>query len=162
MADVIKTNARKLPDPQFGGVPYGNASKLHYVFETNSSGVMVDSDTTTAVAAADVVVLGVLPAGMKLMDCLTIISDASTATITGDIGFRYVDGVDSTVVPQDADYFNASLDLATAARAVAANTAVKPVTLPKDAYFTLTSKVAAHASACRIDFLVEGVMRGND
>ena len=40
MATVIKTNARNLPDPPFGGVPYGNATKLQYTFETNTSGVM--------------------------------------------------------------------------------------------------------------------------
>ena len=59
MPTVTKTNARKLPDPPFDGVPYGNAAKLHYSFATDASGVMVDSDSAVAVADGDKVILGV-------------------------------------------------------------------------------------------------------
>lgn len=158
MATVTKTNAKKLR--QFGGTPYGNAWKDVFTFETNTSGVFVDSDQTTAVANGDVVRLGVLPAGLQLHDSLSIISDAFTATTTANIGFSYVDGVDDTDVPQDADYFNAALSTASAARTRAANTAVEPVTLPKDAYLIVTVGGADHASAGRLDVIVEGIWTG--
>ena len=105
MATVTKNKAHKLPDPPFGGVPYGNTTKAVFNFSTNASGVLVGSDQATAVADTDVVVLGVLSAGTQLIDALAIVSDAFTASTTMDVGFLYVDGVDSAAVPQDADYF---------------------------------------------------------
>jgi hypothetical protein len=144
---------------QFGGVPYGNKSALKFSFETNASGVLVDSDQATAVGIGDIVRLGVLPGGFDLHDALAIIADAFTATITFDIGFAYVDGVDSTAVPQDADYFFASL-ASTAGRTRANNTAVRPVVLPKDAYLILTNKVAANASVGKLDVIIEGELKG--
>jgi len=158
MATVTKKRARNLQ--QHGGVPYGNNSVLDYQFKTNASGVFVDSDTTAAVGATDKVRLGIIPAGFRIQDSLAIISDAFTATITADIGFEYVDGVDDTNVPQDADYFNNSLSLATAGRTRQGNTGVAPVTLPKDAWLIVTNEVAAHASAGQLDFLVYGVATG--
>ena len=160
MPTVTKTNARKLPDPPFDGVPYGNAAKLHYSFATDASGVMVDSDSAVAVADGDKVILGVIPAGMKLIDSLTIISDGFTALTTADIGFEYMDGVDDPDVPQDADYFNAALDTAAAGRSRAANSAVAPVVLPKNAFLTLTIGGASHGSAGRLDIIVEGILTG--
>lgn len=159
MANVTKKNVKHLQ--QFGGVPYGNAWRNVYTFETNASGVFVDSDLATAVQVADVVRLGILPAGLALHDCLSIVSDAFTAATTADIGFAYVDGVDSTAVPQDADYFDAALDTAAIGRTRAANLAVKPVVLPKDAYLTLTIGGAAHAAVGRLDVIVEGIATGN-
>lgn len=74
--------------------------------ETNSSGYILDSDTpAAAVGAADVIRLGIIPAGVRISDALVLISDASTANITFKLGFAYVDGVDVTAVPQDDDYF---------------------------------------------------------
>ena len=110
-----------------------------FTFETNSSGVYVDSDTTTAVGNGDKVRVGVLSAGMRLHDALAIVSDAFRASSTAKIGFEYVDGVDSTDVPQDDDYFFAALALDAAGRTRAANTGVRPVTLPKDAYLIVTN-----------------------
>lgn len=143
-----------------GCVPYGNQRVLPYYFETNSSGVFVDSDTKTAVGATDKVRLGVIPAGTLIQDSLAIISDGFRATVTADIGFEYVDGVDDSDVPQDVDYFNNSLDLATAGRTRLGNTGVKPVRLPKDAYLILTNEVAAHNAAGRLDFIVYGIDTG--
>lgn len=139
---------------------YGNAWRHIFTFATNSSGVMTDSDKTTAVANGDKVRLGILPGGLELMDELSIVSDAFTAATTADIGFEYVDGVDDSSVPQDADYFDAALDTAAQGRTRAANLAVAPVVLPKDAYLILTIGGANHASAGRLDVLVEGVWRG--
>lgn len=158
MANVTKKNVKKLR--QFGGTPYGNAWRDVFTFETNASGVFVDSDQTTAVVQTNVVRLGILPAGLQLHDCLSIVSDAFTAATTADIGFAYVDGVDDSSVPKDADYFDAALDTASQGRTRAANLAVKPVTLPKDAYLTLTIAGADHAAAGRLDIIVEGIWTG--
>lgn len=158
MATVTKKRVKTAQ--QHGGVPYGNNSVLPFQFKTDSSGVFTDSDTTTAVGATDKVILGVIPAGFNIQDSLAIISDAFTASITADVGFEYVDGVDDTAVPQDVDYFNNSLNLATAGRTRQANTAVAPIILPKDAYLILTNEVAAHASAGQLDILIYGIATG--
>lgn len=167
MANIIIKNPGT---PEFGGTPYGNSQVRHFVLETNSAGVAVGGNSTAVIGATDTVVLGVLRAGMRLDDALAIISDAFTATITGDLGFLYADGVDDTqvqadlesrpYVPQDADFFFVDLAAATAARTrmTAAN---KPVTLPKDANLVWTNQVAAHASAGRVDFLIYGEDRGS-
>ena len=144
MANVTRKNITN--QPQIGGVPWGNATILHYPLETNSTGVWVDSDQATAVQVNDVLRLGIIPAGAKIYDYMLNISDAFTGSSTGAIGFAYVDGVDSTAVPQDADYFCAATTLASQAKLRMTNVAIRPVTLPKDAYLTLTW-AGAHADA---------------
>ena len=158
MATVTKKKV--LNQSTFGGTPYGNLSVLSYNLTTNASGVYVDSDQATAVALGDKVRLGVLPAGMKLIDALFIVSDAFTALVTADIGFEYVDGVDSTAVPQDADYFGTAITLHTLGRYPADNTAVAPVVLPKDAYLIVTTAGAACAAVGVADILIKGVQTG--
>jgi len=158
MATVNKTNAKRLR--QFGGTPYGNAVALRFGFETNASGIFVDSDLATAVQIADVVNIGMLPAGLEIHDSLSIVSDAFTAVTTANVGFAYVDGVDDTDVPQDADYFNAALATNALGRTRAANTAVAPIKLPKDAYITLTIAGADHAAAGVLDVIVNGIWTG--
>jgi len=159
MATITKKRARKLPDPNFDGVPYGNVAALDFHFETNSSGVMTDSDTTSAVGAGDKVILGVLNGGMKLEDAQAIVSDAFTAATTMDVGFEYVDGVDDSDVPQDSDYFFDGSSLASAAR-IRMSTSNAPVVLPKDAYLILTNGGAAQAAAGVLDILIVGAMVG--
>ena len=154
------TKKQVLTEQQFGGVPYGNKTVLPFTFETNASGVYVNSNQATAVAIGDVVRIGVLPAGMRLDDSLAIVSNAFTALSTAKVGFAYVDGDDDTAVPQDDDYFNAALALNAAGRTRANNTAVRPVTLPKDAYVILTIAGANLAEAGQLDLLVEGVLTG--
>lgn len=158
MATVTKKGARTAR--QFGGMPCGNAWSGVYRFATNASGVMTDSDQTTAVAQADVVRLGVLPAGLQLHDALMLVSDAFTALTTCKVGFAYVDGVDSTAVPQDDDYFGAAITTHTLGRYAAANTGVTPVVLPKDAYLILTVAGANHAAAGIMDVIVRGIHTG--
>lgn len=158
MATVIKNNVRNAL--QHGGAPYGNQSVLPFQFKTKANGSLVDGNSIAAVGATDKVILGIIPAGFNIQDSLAIISDAFTATITADIGFEYVDGVDDANVPQDVDYFNNSLALATAGRTRLGNTAVAPIVLPKDAYLILTNEVAAHASVGQLDFLVIGINTG--
>lgn len=157
MATATKKNVKNLRS--MGGVPYGNGWNQQYTFSTNASGVFVDSDQTTAIAVADVVRIGILPAGLTMHDSLSAVSDAFTALTTANVGFAYVDGVDSTAVPQDAAYFNTALALN--ALGITRKTGTKaPITLPKDAYLILTNAGAAHASVGVLDVIVYGIGTG--
>lgn len=158
MATVTKKGVRN--ERQYAA-PQGNAFKKVFSFETNASGVYVNSDKTTAVADGDVVRIGFLQAGMELHDALAIVSDAFAASTTAKIGFAYVDGVDSTAVPQDDDYFFAALATSSVGRTRAANTAVRPVVLPKEAYLILTRGGAADSAAGVLDIVIEGILTGN-
>ena len=159
MATIKKL--RYQDDATFGGVPYGNTTSRSFNLTTNASGVAANSDTATAIGNGDSVVLGLLPAGMLLQDAVATVSDAFTALTVGKLGFAYTDGVDSTEVPQDDDYFfgTATLTLHTAGtyRKVAATA---PVRLPKDANLVLISSGAAHASVGVADFRIVGVLGG--
>lgn len=140
---------------------FGNRWSQIYTFETNSSGIFVNSDLATAVQSGDVVRFGLLPAGIKFSDALVIISDAFAASTTYKLGFAYVDGVDSTAVPQDDDYFIvAGTASSSAARTPANNTAVRPLTIPKDAYLILTRAGAADSAAGIMDVIVNGTLVG--
>lgn len=139
--------------------PAGNNTVIKGRFETTAAGVAVNSDLATAVQINDVVRIGFLPAGAELQDAKAIVSDAFTAATTADIGFLYADGVDSTVVPQDAAYFFAALSTAATGR-TRSTVAKAPVRLPKDAFLVLTRKAAADASAGIADFLVDAVLQG--
>lgn len=158
MATVTKKNIKNLPS--FGGVPYGNLSVLPFTFETNASGVWVDSDKATAVADGDVLRLGILPAGLEIFDYMVNVYDTFASSTTMTIGFAYVDGVDVTAVPQDADYFCAATTMATAARLRMTNTAIAKVKLPKDAYLILTSAGAAQSAVGKLEINVIGVLHG--
>lgn len=159
MATATKKNIKNLPS--FGGVPYGNLSVLSFSFETNASGVWVDSDLATAVQIGDVCRLGIIPAGTKIgFEYGANINDAFVASTTMKLGFAYVDGVDSAAVPQDDDYFCAATTMASAARLKMTNTAVRPVTLPKDAYLILTNGGAAHSAAGIVDVDILCVLGG--
>lgn len=143
---------------QFGNVPYGNVTNLLFSLATNAAGAAINSDTAAAVGSGDVVDLGPLPEGMRLDDASVFVVVGMTATITGSLGFKYEDGVDSTEVPQDAAYFGAGIDLAAAGRKRA--TGSKLVVLPKAARLILTTAVAANAKASDIKVLVSGEQLG--
>ena len=153
------TKKKVLNQKQFGGVPYGNKTVLDYNLTTNASGAFIDSDTSAAVASGDKVRLGVIPAGFKFYDSQLIVSDAFSASVTANIGFEYVDGVDSTTVPQSATHFASAVALSSAARLRNATTNA-PVTLPKDAYVILTTGGAANAVVGVADLFIEGVLTG--
>lgn len=143
---------------QFGGIGmalYGNITGYVYGMETKANGSVVDADSTTAIADGDEVILGVLPQGMMLHDSLLIVSDAFTAATVAKIGFRYADGLNDTVVPNDDDYFGSALVLNAVGRLRNATTN-KPVKLAREALLVLTSSGAAHASVGRLDFIVYG------
>ena len=150
-----------ISDKQFGGfTPYGNVTTIRATLQTNATGAAIHSDSAAAIGVADVVVLEKLPEGFLLEDAQVIVSTGMTALATGSLGFIYVDGVDSTEVPQDAAYFGAGLDAATVARIRTAS-AKKPLKLAKDAYLVWTQAGAANAKASRIDFIVHGERFGS-
>ena len=156
MATVTLKQVQKC---QFGGfTPYGNVTSLLFALATAANGSAVGSDSTAALAAGDVVDLGPLPEGMRLDDASVFVTTGMTTGITGSLGFKYEDGVDSPAVPQDAAYFGAGIDLAAAGRKRA--TGSKLVTLPKPARLTLTTAGAANAKASDIKVLVTGELTG--
>lgn len=144
---------------QFGGaVPFGNVTNLVYGFETNSSGVVLYSDDTTQLVQNDVIDLGLLPNGFRLDDASIIVQNATNANVVCKLGFKYADGVDVTAVPQDDDYFGASLALSSAGR-VRAN-AGNLVTLPKDARLIMTVSGADVNEAAKVSVIVTGELTG--
>ena len=145
---------KRLAERQFGGVPYGNHTTLHYELATAANGGALDADSTAPIASGDVVRLGTIPAGTKLQDLQAIVSTTFSASVTGSIGFEYVDGVDVAAVPQAANFFLNNQSLATAGR-FRMNTANPPVTIPKDAYLILTTGGAGNAKVSKLDVLLE-------
>lgn len=158
MATITKLG-RQDPANQLGSTPYGNVTAFRYVLTTNASGAVIGGDSTAAVASGDVVKIGVLPAGFRLIDSELIVKTAMTATITASVGFAYVDGVDVTAVPQSASQFGAGITVATAGRYRNATSNTSPV-LPKDAWLTMTTAVAANAKASEMEFIVFAINEG--
>jgi len=158
MATVTRKNIKNAPT--IGGTPAGNVAALNFSLETDVAGVWVGSDHATAIAIADKLRLGIIPAGMLITDYTARISDTFTAATTMKIGFEYVDGVDVTGIPQDDDYFCAATTMATAAILKPTNTAVRPLCLPKDAFLVLVNAGAAHASVGVLDITITGVLVG--
>lgn len=142
-----------------GSTPWGNLNALHFILKTGANGGALEADSNAPLAVGDKVRMGVIPAGSTLVDAMAVVSTGLTATVKGDLGFEYVDGVDAAKTPQDAAYFGAALDLAAAARL--RNTSTKaPVTLPKDAYLVLTTSGAANAKAARVDVVLQVISTG--
>ena len=156
MATITK---KSNPRINVGATPWGNAHGLQYTLQTASNGGAFGADTGVAIASGDKVRLGVIPAGSTLLDSVVTVSTGFTALVTGDIGFEYVDGVDSTTVPQDADYFGAAVALNTAGVYRKATTTA-PVTLPKDAWLIITTAGAANAKAARADVVLTVASEG--
>ena len=158
MATITKN---QLGARQFGAsrTVYGNVLALPFALTTDAAGALEEADSTEAVAAGDVVKIGVLPGGMRLDDAKVAIKTAMTASVTGDLGFAYVDGEDDAAVPQDSDYFAAGVSLAAAA-VLRMATPVAPVTLPKDAWLILTTGGAANDQASEIHVTVYGEQLG--
>ena len=155
MAQVkIQSNVHRA----FGNVPYGNVTTLHYPLATNATGVALGSNSNDPLAVGDVVDLGPLPEGMRLDDATVFVLTGMTGSVTGSLGFKYEDGVDSTEVPQDAAYFGTGIALSSAARL--RTTGTKLVALPKPARLILTIAGADNAKASEIGVLVTGVQIG--
>jgi hypothetical protein len=156
---MAKVAIKQYHNRQFGGfTPYGNTTALTYALKTDATGAALNSDSAAALAAGDVVDLGILPEGMRLDDASLFVTTGMTATVTGSLGFVYEDGVDSTEVPQDATYFLSAADVATAGRLRAAGS--KLVTLPKPARLVLTVGTANNAKASELHVVVTGELTG--
>ena len=143
----------------FGCVDNGNQLLLHKAFTTLANGAPGDCNTTTPLAIGDVVNLMRLDAGTLLSDAQLVVSTGFGAGVKADIGFVYVDGVDSAAVPQNAAYFFAEADLAATAR-LRTTTANAVARLPKAAYLTVTIKGAAIAKVGKADVVINGEWQG--
>lgn len=139
--------------------PAGNKTVIKGNLTTGATGVVANSDLATALQVNDIVRIAFLPSGTELLDAKAIVSDAFAASTTADIGFLYADGVDSTIVPQNAAYFFAALATSATGR-TRSTVANAPVRLPKDAYLVLTRKGAADSAVGIIDVLVDAVLQG--
>lgn len=166
MATANTSRATVLPKSRFpSGAPYGDLTVLGpFHIETASDGKLVGAPDLTSGAATvlevgDDVQIGILPAGLRLLDVVVEISNAFKSTTTFDLGFKYVDGVDSTDVPQDADYFVVA---GSGAAGVVRknNTATRPVVLPKPAYLVWTNKSVDQDEAGVADIMVYAQVYG--
>lgn len=138
---------------RLGSTPYGNLAVFRYTLTTNAAGAVINGDSSAAIGIGDVVNVGIIPAGFRIVDGQVIIKTAMTAAVTANVGFLYADGVDVPSAPQDAAYLGAALVMSTAARL--RNATVKSgVALGKDAWLTTTTAGAANAKASEIEFLV--------
>lgn len=156
----MPTITRKVnPRNQVGATPWGNSHKLQYPLRTAANGGAIDADSSAPIAIGDKVRLGRIPAGSLLADSLMVISTAFTAAVTANIGFEYIDGVDSTAVPQDDDYFAAAAVLSSAAL-LRKTTPTMPVTLPKDAWLIATFAGANNAKVARLDMVLSLASEG--
>lgn len=156
----IKSKNRMFTHYYGATVPYGNMSVLTYYIDTNDTGALINSDTSTAVKTGDVIDMGVLPDGFCMTDAQVYVMVGMTATATASLGFVYEDGIDDDKVPQDAEYFLAAgADLATAGRLRADGS--KLVILPKTARLILTMAGASNAKAASIRVSVNGELTGS-
>lgn len=144
---------------QLGNTPWGNLSALRYRIATNAAGAVINADSNSPIAVNDVVNLGHLPAGFRLVDSQVIVVTGMTASVTGDLGYAAKGEDDGASVTPDPDYFGAGLNLAAAARLrnAAPNASV---VLPVDANLTLTVKGAANAKASEIEVVIYGIAEG--
>jgi hypothetical protein len=142
------------------GAPWGNKLSIVAAIVTLASGALSGGDSTTPIAVADKVRFGFIPAGTRLEDAIAIVSNAFPATSTLKIGFEYVDGIDHAGVPQDDDYFFAALNTAATGRTQMANTGVRPIVLPKDAYVVGVVGGAGWNEVGVLDLLIDGSVVG--
>lgn len=144
---------------QYGNTAHGNVSSFKFGFETNTSGIPIDTNATAAVAIDDKIILGSLPAGMVLENATLFIEDATNANVTATLGFEYKDGENDSAVPQSATHFLGATSLATTGRVNA--TGNKLVTLPKPAFLVLTVAGAAINQKTIVKAVVMGELTGN-
>lgn len=157
MATITKTE--KDARVRLGSTPWGNLTALRYHLATNAAGAVIGGDRVAPVDSGDVIRIGPLPAGFRLVDSVVTIKTGMSASVTGNLGFAYADGVDVPAVPQAANFFGAALNLASAARLRNA-TSNPSVVLPKDAWLTLTTGGANNVKASEIEVVVLGIAEG--
>jgi len=158
---TITAKSRKDHRVRLGSTPWGNTAALVYNLTTAANGSVVNSDSASAVASGDVVRIAKLPAGFRFVDSQVVINVGMTASVTGNLGFAYVDGVDDASAPQSATYFGSALNMATAGRLRNA-TSNKSVKLNKEAWLTLTTGGANNVKDSDIEITVLGVAEGTN
>lgn len=144
-----------------GTSPYGNRATLRYSLKTDATGAVIGAvGPQVPLAIGDVVKLGPLPSGLRIVDSQVIVVTGMTASVTGSLGYDYADGDDSAeTVKKDPAFLGTALALATAARV--RNTVAKaPVKLEKAGVVTLTIAGAANAKASEIEVLVDVLIEG--
>lgn len=156
---TIKSKNKFLTHYYGATAPYGNMSVLTYYIDTNDIGALIHSDTDTAVNTGDVIDIGELPEGFCMTDAQVFVMTGMTAYATASLGFAYEDGVDDADVPQDAEYFIAGADVATAGRLRADGS--KLVILPKTARLILTMGRVSNDKASSIRVAVTGELTGS-
>ena len=156
---TIKSKNKFLTHYYGATAPYGNMSVLTYYIDTNDIGALIHSDTDTAVNTGDVIDIGELPEGFCMTDAQVFVTEGMTASATASLGFAYEDGVDDADVPQDAEYFIAGADVATAGRLRADGS--KLVILPKTARLILTMGRVSNDKASSIRVAVTGELTGS-
>jgi len=87
-----------------GATAFGNLAVLRYVLQTDSTGALVGGDSNTPLKSGDVVRLGVLPAGFRIFDSMSIVNNNMTGG-SAKVGFAYIDGIDDLRVPQNNGVF---------------------------------------------------------
>lgn len=158
MADVIAAEA--VHGRFTASAPYGNLSRVDFPMETNAAGALIGSNQKTALLNGDIVYLRRLPKGTKIgMGTDIVISDAFTATTTLKVGFEYADGVDDADFPENDAFFHAAGSTAALGRL---NTVpnVEPKVLPKDAWIIATVGGADHASAGKLNIMLDMEFQG--
>ena len=155
MATITKTGVQDKAN-RLGSTPYGNLVAFRYTLKTNATGAVIDGDSSAAIAIGDVVNVGIIPAGFRIVDSQVVIKTAMTAAVTASLGFLYADGVDVTAAPQDAAYMGAGLVMSTAARLSTA-TVKSGALVAKDAWLTVTTAGAANAKASEVEYIVYAI-----
>ena len=142
--------------------PYGNLALLRYVLRTDAAGAALGAANAPQrpLAVGDVVKLGPLPSGARIVDSQVIVVTGMTAAVTASLGFDYLDGDDTTEeVKKDPAYLGAGLVLSAAARL--RNTVAKaPVKLEKAGVLTLTLAGAANAKVSEVEILLTVAIEG--
>lgn len=153
---MANIHVQEMPQARFSAsAPYGNLTRSQIPMETNASGVLIGGDRNAALAIGDKVYLKLFPRGTLIgLKTDVPVSDAFTAATTLKLGFEYADGIDSADFPQDDAFFLAASSTAAVAR-LDTTPAVKPQVLPKDAWLIGTIAGANHASAGRLDILLD-------
>ncbi len=129
-----------------------------YELQTDSSGILVGSSASAALAIADKIRVAFLNDGFEVTDAAALVSTAAGQAATANIGFEYVDGVDDSSYPQSATAFFSALALNSAARTRTTSAKViRP--LPKPADLTVTIAGAALSSALVAQIVLNGVQR---
>lgn len=147
------------PSNRIGVSPYGNLSAFRFLIMTNAAGALVDGDSAEPITIDDMLLIGILPAGFRMIDSMVKITSAMSTGVVASLGFEYVDGVDDQGVPQNDSHFGSSMPLDTVGCLRDYETEPS-FTLPKDAWVTLTITEGTNAKASELEIIVFAINEG--